>query len=144
MSRYKLSLIICLFLTPFLISAGEYEGAVQAKILLKTTTTGSGDPIAYLKTDQPEVTVMKVDIAPGAETGWHTHPVPVYAYVLAGTLTVNIEGHKSLTFNEGDVIIEVMNTRHNGVNTGKVPVRLVVFYTGAKADIANVVRTAAP
>jgi quercetin dioxygenase-like cupin family protein len=144
MSRYKLSLIICLFLTPFLISAGEYAGGVKAKVVLKTTTTGSGDPVAYLRTDQPEITAMKVDIAPGAETGWHTHPVPVYAYVLAGSLTVRIEGHKSLEFNEGDVIIEVMNTRHNGINTGAVPVRLIVFYTGAKTDLANVVGTTAP
>jgi quercetin dioxygenase-like cupin family protein len=140
----KIGLIVCLILIPFLVSAGEYAGPVQAKVILKTTTTGSGDPIAYLKTDQPEVTVMTVDIAPGAETGWHTHTVPVYAYVLSGTLTVNIEKHKSLEFKEGDVIIEVINTRHNGVNTGRVPVRLVVFYTGAKADIANVVKTGAP
>jgi quercetin dioxygenase-like cupin family protein len=140
----KLCLIICLLLTPFLISAGEYPGGVQAKVILQTTTTGNGDPITYLKTDQPEITVMTVDIAPGAETGWHAHPVPVYAYVLSGTLTVYIEGHKSLEFKAGEVIIEVMNTRYNGINTGKVPVQLIVFYTGAKTDIANVVKTAAP
>ena len=140
----KFGLILCLIFTPFLISAGEYAGGVQAKVVLKTTTTGNGDPIAYLKTDKPEVTVMTVDIVPGAETGWHVHPVPVYAYVVSGSLTVNIEGHKSLEFKAGEVIIEVVNTRHNGINTEKVPMQLIVFYTGAKTDIANVVKTAAP
>lgn len=139
----KFGLIICLIFTPLLVSAGEYAGGVQAKVVLKTTTTGNGDPIAYLKTDEPEITAMTVDIAPGAQTGWHSHSVPVYAYVISGSLTVNIEGNTSRRFNAGDVIIEVVNTRHNGVNTGKTPVKLIVFYTGAK-DMPNVLKTTAP
>jgi quercetin dioxygenase-like cupin family protein len=84
-----------------------------------------------------------VDIAPGAQTGWHSHSVPVYAYVISGCLDVNIEGNISRQFQAGDVIIEVVNTRHNGVNKGKTPVKLIVFYTGAK-DIPNVLKTDAP
>lgn len=143
MRLYKFCLIVCLILAPFSAGAEDYAGGVQAKVLLKTTTAGNGDPLAYLKTDQPEVTVMTVDIAPGAQTGWHTHSVPVYAYVLSGSLTVNIEGHKSLEFKAGEVIIEVMNTRHNGINTGNFPVSLIVFYTGAK-DMPNVFKTTPP
>ncbi len=143
MRFYKVVLIICLLLVPSLISAGEYAGGVQAKVILKTGTTGNGDPIAYLRTEQPEITAMTVDISPGAETGWHSHSVPVYAYVLSGSLTVNIEGNIARQFKAGDVIIEVVNTRHNGINMGSVPVKLIVFYTGAK-DIPNVLKTAAP
>jgi len=131
-----------LFLTPFLISAGEYDSGVKAKVILKTATTGNGEPIAYLKTENPEITAMTVDIAPGAETGWHSHSVPVYAYVMSGSLTVNIEGNITRKFNPGDVIIEVVNTRHNGVNEGKVPVSLIVFYTGAR-DMPNVIKSSA-
>jgi len=138
----KLFLIVCLFLPSFL-NAGEYDGGVQAKIILKTKTTGNGAPVAYLKTDQPEITASIVDIAPGAQTGWHKHSVPVYAYVVSGFLTVNIEGNISRQFNPGDVIIEVMNARHNGVNQGSFPVKLVVFYTG-DTNIPNVIKTAAP
>ena len=138
----KLFLIVCLFLPSFL-NAGEYDGGVQAKIILKTKTTGNGAPVAYLKTDQPEITALIVDIAPGAQTGWHKHSVPVYAYVVSGFLTVNIEGNISRQFNPGDVIIEVMNARHNGVNQGSFPVKLVVFYTG-DTNIPNVIKTAAP
>lgn len=128
----KIGLMICLFLTPLLISAGEYNGGVQTKVILKTAVTGNGTPITYLKTGEPEITAMTVDISPGAETGWHSHAIPVYAYVISGTLTVSIEGSASREFNAGDVIIEVVNTRHNGVNKGNVPVKLIVFYTGAK------------
>lgn len=139
----KVVLIICLLSAPSLINAGEYAGGVQAKVILKTATTGNGAPIAYLKTDQPEITAMTVDVSPGAQTGWHMHLVPVYAYVISGCLTVNIEGNQSRRFNAGDVIIEVVNTRHNGINEGKTPVKLIVFYTGAK-DVPNVLKTAAP
>jgi len=128
---------------PALLCAAEYAGGVQAKALSKTRQTSNGAPIEYLQTSQPEITVMKVDIAPGAQTGWHKHSVPVYAYVLSGFLTVNIEGHKPLTFKTGDVIIEVVNTRHNGINTGKKPVQLIVFYTGA-VNVQNVIKETAP
>lgn len=139
----KCWLIICLSLMPSLLFASEYSSGVQAKVILKTSTTGNGASIAYLKTDQPEITAMTVDILPGAETGWHSHPVPVYAYVMSGCLTVKIEGNLSRNFNAGDVIIEVVNARHNGINNGKDPVKLIVFYTGAK-NLSNVVKTAAP
>jgi quercetin dioxygenase-like cupin family protein len=119
--------------------AAEYESGVSGKVILQTEVTSSGDPIAYLKTDQPKITVMTVEIAPGAKTGWHSHSVPVYAYVLSGRLTVEIEGGKTAEFKEGEAIIEVVNIRHNGVNQGEVPVKLVVFYTGGK-DISNVMK----
>ena len=129
----KFVLIICCFLMiPSLVRAGEYESGVKTKVILKTTVTSSGAPIAYLKTDHPEITAMTVEIAPGAQTGWHKHTIPVYAYVISGTLTVNMEGGKTREFKEGDVIIEVVNTRHNGINQGETPVKLIVFYTGAQ------------
>jgi quercetin dioxygenase-like cupin family protein len=143
MNFRKSCLIICLLLIPSLVIAGEYNSGVQSKVILKTKTTGNGAPIVYLKADQPEITALTVDIASGAQTGWHMHSVPVYAYVMSGCLTVNIEGNISRQFNTGDVIIEVVNARHNGINNGKTPVRLIVFYTGAK-DIPNVTKTAAP
>ena len=139
----KLVLVICLLLAPSFLNADEYDGGVQAKVILKTATTGNGAPVAYLKTDQPEITALIVDIAPGAQTGWHKHSVPVYAYVVSGFLTVDIEGNISRQFNPGDVIVEVMNTRHNGVNKGSFPVKLIDFYTGAK-DVPNVIKTDAP
>jgi quercetin dioxygenase-like cupin family protein len=126
-----------------LVSAAEYIGDVQARVVLKTKNTSNGQPIAYLKMDNPEVTVMTVELPPGAETGWHTHPVPVYAYVLSGSLTIELEDKKISLFQEGDAIIEVVNTRHCGKNTGDVPVKLIVFYTGAE-NLPNVIRTVAP
>jgi len=135
--------IILLILMPLWAWAAEYDTGVQSRVILQAETMSNGEPIDYLDTDRPQVTVMTVDIAPGAGTGWHSHPMPVYAYVMAGQLAVEIEGGKTAQFREGDAIIEVVNLRHNGTNHGKVPVKLVVFYLGAK-DVSNVIRADRP
>lgn len=110
--------------------ASEYAGPVKAEKLLVTTTAGNGQPHRYLVTDKPEVTAMTVEIAGGGETGWHQHRLPVYAYVLAGKLSVELADGRILNFKQGDAIVEVQNLAHNGRNSGSEPVKLIVFYTG--------------
>jgi len=125
----KLCLILLLTIVPYAF-AGDYNSGVTAKILGKTSVTGNGQKITYPVTDRAEVTAMSVDLAPGAETGWHKHPVPVYAYVISGNLFVEIEDGKQLSFGAGDAVIEVVDTFHNGKNRGNEPVKLAVFYLG--------------
>ena len=115
------------------LSAAEYDGGVKARLISQTGVTGNGAKIRYPALDEPEVSALEVEIAKGAQTGWHRHPVPVYAYVLSGTLQVEMEDGKALTFKRGDAIVEVVDAWHNGRNVGCEPVRLAVFYTGGKA-----------
>jgi quercetin dioxygenase-like cupin family protein len=119
--------------------SADYNSGVTSKVLVKSTLTGNGQKITYPLTDRAEITAMTVDLAPGAETGWHKHPVPVYAYVVSGNLSVELEDGKLLSFTAGEAIIEVVNTMHNGRNSGTVPVKLAVFYLGAEG-IPNVIR----
>lgn len=119
--------------------AADYSSGVTAKILTKTRVTGNGQQIIYPKTANAEVTAMVVELAPGAETGWHQHPIPVYAYVLSGNLAVEITGNKILLFGPGEAIIEVVDTLHNSKNIGSEPVRLAVFYLGAEGT-PNVIK----
>ena len=111
-----------------------YNSGVSSKLLAKSTFTANGDKIEYPSTDRAEVTAMTVEVAPGAETGWHKHKVPVYAYMLSGELEVAIEPDKIITYREGDPIIEVVNSFHNGRNKGTKPARLVVFYLGIQGE----------
>ena len=120
--------------------AADYDAAVKARLITKTEFTGNGDRIKYPSFDAPEVSALEVDIAVGAETGWHKHPVAVYGYVLAGRLQVDMEGGKTLTFKPGDAIIEVVDAWHNGRNVGCEPVRMAVFYLGGK-DVPNVIKS---
>ncbi|NTW83613.1 MAG: cupin domain-containing protein [Chlorobiaceae bacterium] len=129
---------VCFFLFPGFAQAAEYSNLEVRKILVSSKTT-SGEPIKYLKTSRPEVTVLDIILPPGGSTGWHKHPVPVYAYVQEGTITVKLDKGNSFTFSKGDAFVEVMNTVHNGINMGDVPVRLIVFYTGEEKG-PNVIR----
>ena len=114
--------------------AAGYKSGVTSKLLVQTGVTADGRKIVYPVSNEPEVTAMLVDIAPKAETGWHKHGIPVYAYMLAGELEVVLEGGKRLTYKSGDAIIEVVGTMHNGINKGTETARLVVFYTGSKGQ----------
>jgi len=130
-NSFRLSIILlALFLQSPPVHADDYVGKITAEKILVTTTAGNGQPHRYLRTEQPEVTALTVVIPPGAETGWHLHTVPVYAYVLAGKLTVELADGTLLDFKQGDAIVEVQNLAHNGSNHGAEPVKLVVFYTG--------------
>ena len=121
--------------------AAEYEGLKVTQIK-KSTTSSNGQRLDYLKTDSPEVTVLMVEIPAGAETGWHIHPVPVYGYMLSGAIEVEMENKETYDFREGDALLEVVNTPHNGKNMGSIPAKLVVFYTGeqGKPNTVRVIR----
>jgi quercetin dioxygenase-like cupin family protein len=127
-----------LLMVPLAFTA-DYNSGVTSKILMKSSLTGNGQKITYPQTDKAEVTAMIVDLDPGAETGWHKHPVPVYGYVISGKISVELEDGKELSFTAGEAIIEVVNTMHNGRNKGNEAVKLAVFYLGAEA-IPNVIR----
>jgi quercetin dioxygenase-like cupin family protein len=136
-------LLLLLLILPFTAAAADYKAGVTATVLQKTGVTGNGQKIAYPCTDRAEVTAMNVELAQGAETGWHKHTIPVYAYVAAGNLEVELEDGKTLSFKGGDAIIEVVDTLHNGRNRGGEPVKLAVFYLGVEG-VPNVVKAAGP
>ncbi|MFA7233029.1 MAG: cupin domain-containing protein [Terrimicrobiaceae bacterium] len=112
------------------VSGEGYARQIEVTPLLRTATTSSGQPIAYPATESPQVTAVLVEIPPGAETGWHEHPYPCYAYVLSGALTVEVKGQKRRELLPGEALVEVVGTPHNGMNKGAEPVRLVMFVTG--------------
>lgn len=105
--------------------------AVAARPLLQTSTTWAGQPIQY-PAGPAEVTALEITLAPGAETGWHSHPVASFAYILQGTLEVTLRDGRSQRVGQGQALAEVVGLEHNGRNVGTGPVRLVVFYTGTQ------------
>lgn len=112
------------------VSGDGYTKQIEVKTLVSTTKTACGQPIVYPKTDSPQVTAVMVEIPPGAETGWHLHPYPCYAYILSGNLVVQVKGGETHNLHAGEALMEVVNTPHNGMNKGSEPVRLVMFATG--------------
>jgi quercetin dioxygenase-like cupin family protein len=108
----------------------DVSPAIKVLPLVRATTSWNGAPISYPQ-GQAEITGMVIEIAPGAETGWHVHPVPSFGVVLEGTLEVMLKDGKKKQLGPGQGLVEVVGTVHNGRNIGTVPVKLVVFYAGA-------------
>lgn len=89
--------------------------------------------IKYPVAGTEQITALRIEFAPGAETAWHRHPVASLAYVISGELEVIIKDTgETKIFREGDAFTEVINTWHYGKNIGDEPVELVVFYVGER------------
>ncbi|HEY0289573.1 MAG TPA: cupin domain-containing protein [Pseudomonas sp.] len=103
---------------------------IDSKILLKTTSSWDGTPYTTYPKGQPELTVRKVVMSPGAQFDWHSHPMPAAGYVISGELIVEaLEGGKTITLTAGQVLPEMNNIVHRGTS-GATQTELVVFYAG--------------
>lgn len=110
----------------------QYKNEIVVEPLLKTDTTSIGQKIVYPQVSDAEVTMSRIIIPVGKSTGWHKHDYPVFAYVLKGVLTVEIEDNKSVQYHENSTIPEMVNIYHNGINKGKEDVVLIAVYLGEK------------
>jgi quercetin dioxygenase-like cupin family protein len=135
MNRFKIQfplLALGLTLTLLARADSEYNADVKVTKLLRTSTNVAGQPIVYPKDHTAEVSILTVEIPPGKQTGWHIHPVPIFAYMLSGTLTVKFADGKEKTFHPGDAMAEAVNVLHNGTNRGTEPAKLLIFVAGEK------------
>jgi quercetin dioxygenase-like cupin family protein len=65
-----------------------------------------------------EVIQVRVDFAPGAAFGMHTHPGEEVAYVLEGTLEYQFEGKPPVTLKAGEALFIPAGTSHAARNVG--------------------------
>jgi quercetin dioxygenase-like cupin family protein len=139
MQRFARLLLIVLFpIGTF--TAAEYNNEVQLTPVLQTDKTTIGQGFHYPNPDNDEVTMMKVTIPPGKETGWHKHDFPVFAYVEKGYLTIELDNMKTMQFPERSSFAEVINTYHNGKNSGTTDMSLIALFLGEKGKPLSVKR----
>jgi len=110
----------------------NYSQDIKVTPIVTTSTTPDGKPIAYPKTENPEVRIVMVEIPPGKDTGLHIHPMPCYGYILSGSVTVTLEDGTSHTYHEGEGLAELVNVPHSGKNNGTEPTRILMVITGEK------------
>ncbi len=113
------------------VTADEAKPSYPAVPLLSTGTNVVGETIRYPQ-GAAHVTAAIVTLAPGGRTILHKHGVPLFAYILDGTLTVNYGAHGTRTYHKGDAFMEAMDVAHFGINPGKQPVRILAVYMGAE------------
>lgn len=97
--------------------------------LLKTGVSRDNEPIIY-PTGAPEMVSVIGTLAPNGRTALHMHPVPVYVYVLQGTIEVRSEGKPMQRYMSGEAFIETQNHKHQAFNIGKGSAQLLVVFVG--------------
>ena len=116
------------------------SGPIGLKLtpVLEAATTVTGQPLRFPQGDN-QFTVVLAEVAPGGQVGRHMHPVPLFVYILEGTLSIEMEGHGTHTFSAGQALAEVTNTWHNGRNLTDRPVRFLIVFAGQKGT-PNLIR----
>jgi len=115
-------------------------GPVGVKLtpVLETATTVTGQPIRFPQGDN-QFTAVIAEVAPGGQVGRHMHPVPLFVYMLEGTLSIEMEGHGTHTFSAGQGFAEIVNSWHNGRNLTDKPVKFLIVFAGQKGT-PNLIR----
>lgn len=65
-----------------------------------------------------EIVQVLTEIPAGVESGWHIHPGEEVGYILAGTVTMMIEGKPALTLPAGRGFLIPPGTPHNALDVG--------------------------
>lgn len=110
------------------------------ELLKLQETTILDQRIEYPKKKQARITSDIAVLEPGQETGWRRYKVPVYVYVMEGTLTVEYETAVTRDVPAGTAFIQATGTDFNGINKGQTPVRMLQVFIGAKGTKNMAVR----
>ncbi len=122
----KIIFPILLLLIPVFAQAAEIQK------LSASGTTWDGAPIVY-PAGEPEITAIKISLAPSEKMPFHCHPFLTVGYIISGTLIVEKPSGEKHEFHKGDTINEVVNAWHRGFNPSATEnTELVGFYVGTK------------
>lgn len=105
---------------------------IEVVKLAETTKSWNGDLLPIYPDGQPKVTVLKITIPPKTKLHKHHHPVINSGFLLKGQLKVVDIDDNVLILNEGDVIVELVNKLHYGINETNKPAQIIVFYAGTE------------
>ena len=124
MTRFRIA--VCSALT---IAALASAGALMAQASgLTRTLVGRAD----VSVPGREAVVARVEVAPGAKAGRHTHPGDEISYVLEGEATLLIDGQAPRTVKAGESFVIPAGVIHDAHNDGSSPIKLVGVYVVEK------------
>jgi len=107
-----------------------YGGVTAVELPMASPSTDVlGRPLAY-PAGTPVVKAYRITVPPGAATSVHLHEVPLFAYILSGTLEVDYGTKGKRTYKAGDGFMEAVAWCHRGRAVGDRPAVLVAAYLG--------------
>jgi quercetin dioxygenase-like cupin family protein len=130
--RFSLTLFALVLASLAPVHADENHPGIVTELVVRSGNDWTGSPLPPYLSSAPEVAVMRFTIPPQTALPIHKHPAINAAYVIDGELTVFQEGGIQRNFKKGEVVIEMVEKWHHGINQGSVPVELVVFYATTK------------
>jgi quercetin dioxygenase-like cupin family protein len=98
--------------------------------VLKSTQTANNMKIQYGQSGQAEVVAVIGELEAGGQTARHQHPVPVFVYVLEGTIIVQADGGQPREYTSGKAFMEDVNHWHQAFNKGTTPAKILVVFMG--------------
>lgn len=100
------------------------------QILLQSSQTIAGESLHYPQSAPATITTAIITIPPGRSTGWHTHKVPLVAYLLSGALELEYASGKRLRVSKGEALLEAVSVAHIGANADTEPAQIFVAFLG--------------
>jgi quercetin dioxygenase-like cupin family protein len=105
--------------------------AVAVTTAATAETPPASVPVEITKLDVPQdkgpqvVHVQEREFAPGATSGWHTHPGTETAYLISGEMDLMTKaGIRHLK--PGESFVVPRGEAHNGLNSGPADAKLVI------------------
>lgn len=95
---------------------------------LTRTMVGKGD----LSVPGREAVVARVEVAPGAKAGRHTHPGEEISYIMEGEATLLVDGQPPRKVKAGESFIIPAGVVHDAHNESSAPIKLVGVYVVEK------------
>jgi quercetin dioxygenase-like cupin family protein len=91
----------------------------------------------------PKLSVIMLSIPTGFTAGPHTHPGPVFAYILQGDIENQVEPDPVKTYHPGDFFYEPMMHVHRMLHnlSATEPAKVLVFQVGDTGKAAPAVKT---
>ena len=102
-------------------------GIAQAPALTRTVVA-RGD----VSVPGREAVAARVEVAPGGQSGWHTHPGDEISVVNEGEVVLMVAGQAPRKVVAGEGFIIPAGTPHNAKNEGTAPTKLVGVYVVEK------------
>jgi quercetin dioxygenase-like cupin family protein len=116
-NRMTCAVSVALMLAGFVSLRAQQSG-------FKRTVVQQGD----LSAPGREVVQAIAELQPGGQSGRHTHPGEEVAYILEGTIELEMQGKPAMAKKAGDAFLVPAGTAHNAKNTGKTVAKVLGTY----------------
>lgn len=104
--------------------------STEVELLIASDETVLGQAFEYPE-GRAKITAVIITLQPGTQLARHSHPVPLFGYMLQGELIVDYGAKGERIYRKGDALIEAFDWPHQGRSGGKGVVKILAVYAGA-------------